>query len=74
MNRSWSPPTPLDMVCGECKATIPRGSTLHQCGYIEGVSVVANARGELHEAVIVKPIEPDTKARIERLRKMGWNV
>lgn len=31
MNRSWSPPTPLAMVCRDCRRELPRGTVRHSC-------------------------------------------
>ncbi len=31
MNRNWSPPTPCDMRCPDCRADLPRGTRAHTC-------------------------------------------
>jgi hypothetical protein len=31
MDRHWSPPTPCDMVCPDCRVKLPRGTRHHGC-------------------------------------------
>ncbi len=31
MKRTWKPPTPLDMVCPDRRANLPRGTEWHRC-------------------------------------------
>ncbi len=31
MKRTWNPPTPLDMICPDCRVALPRGTEWHRC-------------------------------------------